>query len=115
MDNMISIIGSQSFHTGLNNAELISARNSLERGKVTGLEQVARSGSFEQALLQTLDKVSERHVNASALVQEAIVNPDAVDAHDITIAQGMANMSLDITRNVLNRLVQGWRDLINTR
>jgi flagellar hook-basal body complex protein FliE len=72
-------------------------------------------GTFEDAMLQALDKVSGRQHYASGLQQEAIINPDAVDVHDITIAQAQANMSLGITRNILSRLVQGWRDLINTR
>jgi flagellar hook-basal body complex protein FliE len=38
-----------------------------------------------------------------------------VDVHDITTAQAKAALSLNIARNVLNRVVQGWRDLINTR
>jgi flagellar hook-basal body complex protein FliE len=46
---------------------------------------------------------------------QAIINPGSVDIHDITIAQAEASMALGITRNILSRLVQSWRDLINTR
>jgi len=66
-------------------------------------------------MLQALDRVSGAQHFASSLQREAIINPEAVDAHDVTIAQAQANMSLGITRNVLTRLTQGWRDLINTR
>jgi len=66
-------------------------------------------------MLQALDKVSGRQQYASALMQEAIVNPDSADIHTITIAQAEASMSLNATRNILSRLVQGWKDLINTR
>ncbi|MDR3337515.1 MAG: flagellar hook-basal body complex protein FliE [Treponema sp.] len=38
-----------------------------------------------------------------------------MDIHDVTIAQAEAAMSLNISRTILNRIVQGWRDLINTR
>ena len=80
-----------------------------------GSDAVIRSGTFEQAMLGALDKVSAYQQFASNLQQTAITDPDSVDVHDITIAQAEASMSLNIARNVLNRVVQGWRDLINTR
>ena len=80
-----------------------------------GAKGVTGAGNFEDALLQALDKVSGSQLNASDLQKEAIINPDSVDIHDITIAQAEADMALGIARNVLSRLVQGWRDLINTR
>ncbi len=83
--------------------------------KTIGAEGVTGAGTFERAMLQALDKVSGSQQRASDLHKESIINPASVDIHDITIAQSEASMSLGITRNVLSRLVQGWRDLINTR
>jgi len=83
--------------------------------KKIGAEHVTGAGTFEHAMLQALDKVSGAQQHVSELEKEAIINPDSVDIHDITIAQAEASMALNITRNVLNRLVQGWRDIINTR
>ena len=80
-----------------------------------GAQGITRAGTFDRAMLQALDKVSGAQKFASELEKESIINPDSVDIHDITIAQAEATMSLGITRNVLSRLVQGWRDLINTR
>jgi flagellar hook-basal body complex protein FliE len=80
-----------------------------------GAQGITRAGVFEDAMLQALDKVSGAQLNASSLQKEAIINPDSVDIHDITIAQAEASMALGVTRNILSRLVQGWRDLINTR
>ncbi|MDR2246721.1 MAG: flagellar hook-basal body complex protein FliE [Treponema sp.] len=84
-------------------------------GEKIGAEAVIRSGTFEDAMLKALDKVSGLQQESSSLAQAAITDPDSVDIHDITIAQARANMSLNITRTILSRLVQGWRDLINTR
>ena len=86
-----------------------------EISKETGANAVSRSGVFEEAMLGALDKVSAHQQFASSLHEAAITDPDSVDVHDITIAQAQASMSLNITRNVLNRIVQSWRDLINTR
>jgi flagellar hook-basal body complex protein FliE len=86
-----------------------------ELGKITGGEVVTRAGTFQEAMLQALDQVSGYQQFASSLEQQAITDPGSIDAHDISTAQAKARLSLDITRNVLNRIVQGWRDLINTR
>jgi flagellar hook-basal body complex protein FliE len=90
-------------------------KNIVGMEQKTGAEMVIRSGGFEQAMLEALDKVSSDQQFASALSQQAITDPESVDIHDITIAQAKASLSLNITRNVLNRLVQGWRDIINMR
>jgi len=83
--------------------------------KKISAEYVTGAGTFEHAMLQALDKVSGAQQHVSELEKEAIINPDSVDIHDITIAQAEASMALNITRNILSRLVQGWRDIINTR
>jgi len=92
-----------------------SGNKMLHLGETIGANAVTRAGTFEDAMLQALDKVSGAQINASDLQKEAIINPDSVDIHDITIAQAEASMSLSITRNIMSRIVQGWRDLINTR
>jgi flagellar hook-basal body complex protein FliE len=90
-------------------------KKALALEKKIGAEHVTGAGTFEQAMLQALDKVSHTQHFASDLQVEAIINPDSIDAHDVTMAQAEATMALNITRNILNRLTQGWRDLINTR
>ncbi|MDR2536090.1 MAG: flagellar hook-basal body complex protein FliE [Treponema sp.] len=84
-------------------------------GDKIGAGAVTRGGSFEDAMLRALDTVSADQNKASAIIQTAITDPDSVDIHDVTIAQAKASMSLNITRTVLSRLVQGWRDLVNIR
>lgn len=86
-----------------------------ELGNKIGAEMVLRSGTFEDAMLKALDMVSAQQQAPGDLMQAALTDPGTVDVHDITIAQAKASMSLNITRTVLNRVVQGWKDLINTR
>jgi flagellar hook-basal body complex protein FliE len=71
--------------------------------------------SFEDLMLKKLDGVSGDQLRASSLMEAAILEPDSVDIHDVTIAQAKASMSLNIARTVLNRLVQSWKDIANTR
>jgi len=88
---------------------LVEMRDRIGAGAVTG------GHTFEQAMLQSLDRVSAFQQISADMHREAIINPGSVDVHDITIAQAQARMSLDIAQNVLTRIVNGWRDLINTR
>jgi flagellar hook-basal body complex protein FliE len=86
-----------------------------ELGGMIGTDAVTRTGSFEDTMLRALDQVSAEQQFSDSLTQMAITEPGSVDTHDVTIAQAKASMSLNITRTVLNRLVQGWKDIINTR
>ena len=99
-----------SFESVLNQGKKIS-----ELGDKIGADMVIRSGTFQDTMLNALDKVSGYQQLASNMIQEAIIDPDLYDAHDITIAQSQASLALNITRNILSRVVQSWRDLINTR
>jgi len=92
-----------------------SGRNILRLEQTIGGGDVTRAGTFQHAMLQALDNVSTSQHHASNLAVQAFIDPGSVDVHDVTIAQAKAAMSMDITRNILSRLVQGWRDLINTR
>jgi flagellar hook-basal body complex protein FliE len=116
MIEQISMFQTHPNHMGpLNSPYAGSGKNILALEKKIGADGITRAGTFEHAMLQALAKVSGAQQYASALSQEAIINPDSVDIHDITIAQAEANMSFNAARNILSRLVQGWRDLINAR
>ena len=116
MIDQVSMLRTHVNHSGpLDSPYTGSGKNILALQKAVGAEGITRAGTFEQAMLEALDGVSGRQQYASSLHQEAIINPDSIDVHDITIAQAEANMALSITRNILSRLVQSWRDLINTR
>jgi flagellar hook-basal body complex protein FliE len=103
-------------HMSVKKTEFSAMGNKItETGKKIGADAVIRSGTFTESMLDALDKVSAYQQFASNLSQAALIDPDSVNIEDVTIAQAEASMSLNIARNVLNRLVQSWRDLINTR
>jgi flagellar hook-basal body complex protein FliE len=115
-DFSVSMLRTHPRHMGpLDSPYAGSGNNILALEKKIGAGDVTRAGTFETAMLQALDKVSGAQQTVNVLEKEAIINPDSVDIHDITIAQAEASMSLNITRNILTRLVQGWKDIINTR
>jgi flagellar hook-basal body complex protein FliE len=84
-------------------------------GDKIGSEGALRDGLFSETMLKALDKVSGYQLRAEYIQQQAILDPESVDVHEITDAEARANMALNITRTVLNRIVQAWKDVINTR
>jgi flagellar hook-basal body complex protein FliE len=74
-----------------------------------------RRGSFQDAMFRALDTVSSDQFQANSMIERAITEPGSVDIHDVTIAQARASMSLNVTRTILNRAVQSWKDILNTR
>jgi len=116
MDTSVSMIRTHHNHMGpINSPFAGSGANIMHLERTIGAESITRAGTFQHAMLQALDRVSDAQHSASRLSQEALVNPNLVDVHDLTIAWSQAEMALGITQNVLNRVVQSWRDLINTR
>jgi flagellar hook-basal body complex protein FliE len=87
----------------------------IELENKIGAEAALRAGSFEDVMLKALDQVSAYQREPGDLMEKAITDPDSVDIQDITIAEAKANLSLNITRTILDRIVRGWKDLINTR
>jgi flagellar hook-basal body complex protein FliE len=81
----------------------------------TAPDAAAGPVSFENALMKAMDGVNANQMDASQLAQKMLTDPDSVDAHDLTIAQAEASMSLNLARTVLNRLVTGWKEIINAR
>jgi flagellar hook-basal body complex protein FliE len=84
-------------------------------GEKIGAGSVLPGDTFADAMLRAMDGVSADQKFAESLMEAAVTEPGSVDTHDLTIAQAKASMSLNIARTVLSRVVQGWRDLINTR
>ena len=74
-----------------------------------------KSDSFEQALLKAMDGVSASQNKSDDLLQKVVADPNSVDAQDVTIAMAEANMSLNLAKTILSRVVTAWKDVINTR
>ncbi|MDR2468061.1 MAG: flagellar hook-basal body complex protein FliE [Spirochaetaceae bacterium] len=94
----------------------IGAESVLRMGSV-GAAGIGRhdNASFANAMLNALDGVSSLQHRATDLEQQAVISPDSINVESVSIAQAEATLSLSITRTILSRLTQAWRDLINTR
>jgi flagellar hook-basal body complex protein FliE len=87
----------------------------FDMGQAVGADKLYGDGTFEKAMFSAFDRVNAYQQNADAVFQQAIIDPDSVDIQEVTDAMAKAQMSLNATRTILNRVVQAWKDIINTR
>jgi flagellar hook-basal body complex protein FliE len=70
---------------------------------------------FQTAMLKALDGVNADQNKSNDLIQQMIVDPESVDAHEVTVSMAEANLSLNLAKTLLSRVVTAWKDVINTR
>ncbi len=90
------------------------ARHLDADGKAAPLGREERDG-FARMGVDVLGDVSGQLNESQALFQRMITNPDSVDIHDVTIAMAKAEMSLNLTKAVVDRSVKAYNDIINFR
>ena len=99
------------------NEEFYNATGSgiVQLGKTISAAGAMKDGGFSDAMLKALDKVNAYQRYNEEIIQQAMLDPDSVQVEDVAMAEAQANMSLNITRTILNRVVQAWKDIINAR
>jgi flagellar hook-basal body complex protein FliE len=84
-------------------------------GQFEPLHRTGGERSFQDALVGSLNDVNQLQRAHEELSIQAIIATDSVEAHDLTIAAAKANTSLSITRNIVDRVIQAYRDITNLR
>lgn len=85
---------------------------------MAGLDEPAEEkgkGSFASLLGSSLEEVNKAQITYSDLVQKALVDPESVNAHDITIAGAEASLALNITKNVVDRVINAYKEITSLR
>jgi len=84
-------------------------------GKMGALDNGESKATFQDAMVAAMEGINADQIKATDLYQKMITNPDSVDAHDVTLAGAQAQMSLNLAKNVVERGLQAYRDIINMR
>ncbi|HKJ85647.1 MAG TPA: flagellar hook-basal body complex protein FliE [Spirochaetia bacterium] len=74
-----------------------------------------QDGTFGSMLMNSLNSVNAQQQTADNLAVQAVVDPENVNTHDVTIAAAKANLSLSITKSVVDRVIQAYREIQNVR
>ena len=70
---------------------------------------------FSNALRSAFQRVNGMQKTSDELTKQMAVSPDSVDIHDVTIAAEKARLSLMLTKSIVDRITQAYRELINMR
>ncbi|PIE04661.1 MAG: flagellar hook-basal body complex protein FliE [Spirochaetales bacterium] len=74
-----------------------------------------RKKEFGGLVTQALERVSGRQLEADQLFERMITHPDEVEPHDVTIAMAQAEMSLNLTKTIVDRAVKAYNDITAMR
>lgn len=73
------------------------------------------SQDFGSVLTGKLQEVNQLSQDSLRLSQQFITEPDSVDAHDVTIAMGKANLAVSLTKSVVDGALKAYREIVNLR
>ena len=72
-------------------------------------------GDFGALLMKAIGGVNQLQTESNNLGMQMVINPDSVDAHDVTIAMSKANLAVSMTKSVVDRALQAYSSIINMR
>ncbi|MBI9105128.1 MAG: flagellar hook-basal body complex protein FliE [Spirochaetales bacterium] len=73
------------------------------------------SEEFTNALKGALGQTNQLQQSMTDITQAYLTDPESVDVHDVTIAMSKANMSLEITKAVVDGALKAYNNIINIR
>ena len=83
--------------------------------KPAGEDDKTAAEEFTSALKSAIGETNNLQQQMSDITQAYITDPESVDAHDVTIAISKANMSLEITKAVVDGALKAYNNIINMR
>ena len=70
---------------------------------------------FGTMLKASLNGVNDLQQTSSGLSQRMLIDPESVDAHDVTIAMAKASTSLTMARTIIDKVLRAYKEIISTR
>lgn len=90
-----------------------NAKHLNSNGEMAG--QPAGESRFADKVTDALERVSGQQMEAAALFEKMLTHPDSVETQDVTIAMAQAEMSLNITKTIVDRAVKAYNDITTMR
>ena len=74
-----------------------------------------KNGGFGEMVIDALNGANNAEMESAGLMQQMITDPDSVNVHDVTIAMAKAEMSVTLTKSVIDGAVKAYKEIISTR
>ena len=89
--------------------------NHLDASGKQAIKARSRSGDFAAELAQALNGVNDLQQASAYLSQRMVVDPDSVDPHDVSIAMAKANLTLSMTKAIVDRAIRAYKEITSIR
>lgn len=86
-------------------------RHFNEDGAMSGAP--VKTGAFSEMVVDALNGANNAEMESSNLMQQMITDPDSVNVHDVTIAMAKAEMSVSLTKSVIDGAVKAYKEIIS--
>ena len=87
----------------------------LKTGPSTAVSPANPESEFGRLLFSALNQVNDLQNRGMAMSEAMITDPESVDIHDITIALAEANLSLSMTKAIVDRAIRAYREILSLR
>ena len=71
--------------------------------------------TFADKMFEALNGVNKLQQDVNDLSLKMVTDPDSIDVHDITIAIEKSNAALAITKAVVDKAIQAYREILSFR
>jgi flagellar hook-basal body complex protein FliE len=109
----IGAIDTSKIQAMMQQLKTIAAQTQANAGTAVSTEQPAARVDFGSVLKATLDNVSASQQTADQLSERFTKGDDSVSLSEVMIASQKANISLQATIQVRNKLVAAYNDIMN--
>jgi len=79
------------------------------------MEKPDTEKSFGEVLSSVFNNVNDLQINTNKLSEQMITDPDSVNVHDVMIAIAEANLSLSMTKSVVDRALRAYKEIVSMR
>ncbi len=79
------------------------------------LREIPRDSDFSDLVRKGINSANQDQLDSQNLFVKMITEPDSVEAHDVSIAMAKANMSLQMTKSIVDKAVQAYKDITTMR
>lgn len=78
-------------------------------------ETTSDAQNFYSMLMNSIDQVNDKQIEAENLSVKAVAEPGSVQLHDVLIATENARISLTFAKTLVDQAVKTYRELTNLR
>jgi flagellar hook-basal body complex protein FliE len=71
--------------------------------------------SFKDLFNKALGEVNNLELKATDIANQFTIDPDSVNIHDVQIAAEQAEMSVMLTKGIMDRVIRAYKEIISVR